>query len=239
MIRIAVCDDSDLQLDIMRDILAEYAESVPNVEANFFPGGRELIADVRDRGAYDIYILDMIMPSVNGMEVATTLRLIGDTGRIIFLTASLEYSDAASNVNAFYYMTKPLDRNKLFRVLDRAVSLIISSTDAIELKSKAGLVTVSYDDVIYIDLENRALRYHLRDGRIICGNVIRIPFRDTVASFLERPRFSLCGVSMVVNLDCIDRIEGETILFSDGSIAYPSKTGLNQIKAAWLQKKIK
>lgn len=239
MIRIAVCDDSALQLEIMEDILNEYALTLPEAETRFFPGGRELITDVRENGSYDIYILDMIMPEVNGMEVATTLRLIGETGKIIFLTASLEYSEDASRVDAFYYMLKPLDSKKLFRVLDRAVSLIIDGTDTVEIKSKAGLVTVSYDDVVYIDLENRALRYHLRDGRIICGNVIRIPFRETVANFLDRPKFILCGVSMVVNLDCIERTDPESILFSDGSIATPSKTACTAVKTALLQRRIK
>lgn len=137
MIRIAVCDDNELQHEIMSDLLQEYTltpvGSLSEIDIRFFSGGRDLILDVRDKGGYDIYILDMIMPDINGIELATTLRLIGDSGKIIFLTSSLEYAVASYDVEAFYYMLKPVDRQKLFRILDRAVGLISQGDDTLEI----------------------------------------------------------------------------------------------------------
>lgn len=236
MIRIAICDDNSLQRDLLRDTLEDYTSrtGLPIVLEEFGDGS-ELLDRIRDNGRFDIYILDLIMPGVNGMEVATTLRMLHDEGVIIFLTSTVDYALASYDVNAFHYLMKPLDRNKLFSVLDRATDLLRKEDDQfIIVRTHDGDVRVPLNDLQFVSLKNRTLHYHLVRGSDVDGLVIRVPFRDAVAPILRDSRFVLCGISMVVNLTCIDQMDCESVLLNDGTMLYPSKTACSALKKEWV-----
>ena len=234
MVRIAICDDNDLQRELTGEILEEYiSTSEKDITVSSFASGRELLNAVKSKGFFDIYILDLIMPDINGMEVASTLRLMKDEGKIIFLTATLDYAVASYDVNAFYYMIKPVNTQKLYHLLDKATAQISEDSASFELRTHKGAVRIKYDDIMYIDLENRALRYHLKDGRIVEGLVIRVSFKEAVAKFLEEKYFAMCGISAVVNLRCVDQMDSESVLLSDGSLLYPSKSACSALKKVW------
>ena len=239
MIKIAVCDDNEFQRELMEDLLDDYRKlhNSTEISLSIFGGGRELLGAVKEKGFFDIYILDLIMPDINGMEVATTLRTMKDPGKIIFLTATLDYAVASYDVDAFYYMLKPADQGKLFRVLDKACKDFTESDNSISLKTRSGIVKIKYEDILYVSLENRALRFNLHGGKTIDGMAIRVPFKESVASLLEDSRFSLCGVSMVVNMDYLDQMDSESVLLSDGTILYPSKAACSALKKAWQERK--
>ena len=64
MIRIAACDDNVLLRDLLKEMLEEYAgQSENETEIKMFSSAESLIEDVRERGGYDIYILDIVMPA--------------------------------------------------------------------------------------------------------------------------------------------------------------------------------
>lgn len=76
MIRIALCDDSELQLEVTESVLNNYIQTRnEEITVELYRSGEELIRTVREKGGYDVYILDMIMPGMNGMEVASLLRI--------------------------------------------------------------------------------------------------------------------------------------------------------------------
>ena len=236
MIRIAICDDNSLQREMLRDTLKDYSSrtGLP-VKVGEFSDGSGLLDHIREHGGFDIYILDLIMPGVNGMEVATTLRMLHDEGIIIFLTATVEYALASYDVNAFYYLMKPLDRNKLFSVLDRATATLKTGEEQfVVVRTKEGEVRVPLNDLQFISLKNRALHYHMVRGGDVDGLVIRVPFREAVAPVLQDGRFVLCGISMVVNLTCIDQMDCESVLLNDGTVLYPSKTACSALKKEWV-----
>ena len=236
MIRIAICDDNSLQRELLQDTLNDYTSrtGLP-IKVEEFIDGSELLDRIREHGGFDIYILDLIMPGVNGMEVATTLRMLHDEGIIIFLTSTVDYALASYDVNAFHYLMKPLDRYKLFSVLDRATASLQSAEEQfIVVRTKEGEVRVPLNDLQFVSLKNRTLHYHLVRGSDVDGLVIRVPFREAVAPILRDGRFVLCGISMVVNLTCIDQMDCESVLLNDGTMLYPSKTACSALKKEWV-----
>ena len=136
MISIAVCDDNELQRDILQDMLDQYREERgAELKTSAFSSGNDLIDAVRGGERFDIFLLDIIMNGMNGLETAVVLRSSGCDGHVIFLTASPEYAVASYEVNALYYMLKPIDRDKLFKILDLAVSKteVISKSFTVKL----------------------------------------------------------------------------------------------------------
>lgn len=230
MLKISICDDNDFQRAILKDLLSEYSESrnCP-MELNVYADGKLLLTAVQGGTSADVYILDMVMPGMNGMEVATTLRLMKDGGKIIFLTSTMEYAVASYEVEAFYYMLKPVDREKLFRLLDRAMENMDRS-DSMEIKTWKGDVRLHRGDIMFVDLESRRLRYHLRDGRLIEGLTIRVPFKEAVAPLTRDPMMVICGLSLVINAKEIDLVDPESVLLRDGTLLYPSKAACASLK---------
>ena len=104
--RIAICDDEAVCIEQVRTIAEQYAagRSDRNFVLESFTHPDDLLEAAEKIGGYDIYILDIIMPDTNGIDLGASLREAGYDGKIIYLTASEEYSLAAFRVRAFDYL---------------------------------------------------------------------------------------------------------------------------------------
>ena len=235
MIRIAICDDNGIQLELLYEIVSEYInERMFDATVSRFKDGASLLNDVKLHGFYDLYILDMIMPEVNGLELASTLRMLKDPGKIIFLTSTVEYAVSSYDVKAFYYMLKPLDINKMYQVLDEAVK-DIETDESIVIKQKSATVKIKAGDVMYVDLVNRCPCYHLRDGRTLTDRLVRGSFKEAVEPLTVHKEFEFCGISMLINVKYIDAVDSESVLLDDGTLLYPSKSGIAELKKRFKQ----
>ncbi|MBQ2777233.1 MAG: response regulator transcription factor, partial [Peptococcaceae bacterium] len=108
MLRIAVCDDEQLYLDKTRAMLEQYAaEHNVEITAEAFVNSSALLDSIEAGERHDIYLLDIYMPGVSGMSVATDLRSKGVRSPIIFLTSSTEHAVEAFGVDATHYLLKP------------------------------------------------------------------------------------------------------------------------------------
>lgn len=74
-------------------------------------------------GIYDAIILDVMLPSMNGLDIVYELRKSGDTTPILMLTAKTQLEDRINGLNngADYYLTKPFETPELLACL-RAIT---------------------------------------------------------------------------------------------------------------------
>ncbi len=225
MIRIALCDDISEQLELIEEIVSEYVkERGVAARVHCFHSGAELLEVVKSTCFFDIYLLDMIMPEMKGIDVGMQLRAIGDEGKIIYTTATADYAVDSYSVGAFYYMLKPISVSRVYEVLDRAIKEIEEEEPAsINVKTKNGLKVISTDDILYVDIVNRSLAYHLKDENSVEGLTLRVPFMEAVASLLGGKTFVTCGASVVINVDNVDAVDREKVTFKGGSTLFPSK----------------
>lgn len=125
MVKITYCDDSWIQQGLMDEWLKFYtAKKGITIEGVPFSTGNDLMAAVEHGAAFDIYILDIILPGMRGTEVAAKLRERGDNGKIIYLTSSSVFGAQSEEVNAFGYLVKPIQPEQLYEILDRAIAEI-------------------------------------------------------------------------------------------------------------------
>ena len=76
-------------------------------------------------GGYDIILMDMQMPVMDGFKATTQLRLLGLTIPIIALTGHSKREDRERclEVGCTDHLTKPVDTGKLLEALKRAVDV--------------------------------------------------------------------------------------------------------------------
>lgn len=236
MIRFAVCDDNDIQLAITSEVLkASLGSYAGQVTVSSFASGKDLLSDVRQNGGYEVYILDMIMPGMNGMELASTLRLLNDAGKIIFLTSTAEFAVQSYEVEAYQYLLKPLDPVKLEKVLRKLMDELASgSMEVLNISTPDGAVAVKMQDITHADIQNRYPVYNLRNGKQITGKWLRSKFKDEVAPLLSKNYFVDCGASCVINLCYVESIDSECIVMTDGSVIYPPQSAVYRIMQQWM-----
>ena len=85
MLRIAVCDDEEMQLRQAAAMLERYLQSRPDLfgQVEAFRSGEELLLRVEEQGGFALYVLDILMPELSGIETGRRLRALGDGGEIV------------------------------------------------------------------------------------------------------------------------------------------------------------
>ncbi|MBQ5748966.1 MAG: response regulator, partial [Oscillospiraceae bacterium] len=130
MLKIAVCDDEQLYLDKTCAMLEQYA-SVHDMQitAEAFINPSELLDRIETGERHAVYLLDIYMPGVSGMSVATELRSKGVHSPIIFLTSSTEHAVEAFGVDATHYLLKPYTQQNFFAAIDKAMQSICAHAE--------------------------------------------------------------------------------------------------------------
>ena len=151
MLKIAICDDEKKFCDSAERMLNQYMEdkAVP-YQADVFNVPSELV-DMTEKGTiYDVYLLDIYMPGVTGMSIATELRNRDIKRPIIFLTSSTDHALEAFGVYATNYLLKPYTKDSFYVGMDKAMQSIAShKNDSVILKVDNNFRSILVSTLIY------------------------------------------------------------------------------------------
>lgn len=106
--RVVLCDDNAKEREYFSKLVKDLAtKNSIFIELDIFEDASELLFKLEDElEKIDIFLLDINMPKMNGMELASRLRSRGFSGELVFLTVSKEYILEAFDVRAFNYIVK-------------------------------------------------------------------------------------------------------------------------------------
>lgn len=109
MLRIALCDDEEKQLNQTAVLLNTYFQSRPDLcgQVETFRSGSALLARIEEAGGFDLYVLDILMPGLSGIDTGRRLRALGKGGEIIYLTSSNDFAADSYDVRAFSICSSP------------------------------------------------------------------------------------------------------------------------------------
>lgn len=233
MPRIALCDDKDDQRNAIESMLREYAEGHPGVTVFVFSSGQQLLCSEVGTDC-EVYILDVVMPDMTGIQLGSRLRELGCRGAIIYLTVTSEFAVNAYEVRAFHYLLKPIREERLFEVLDEALAEAEKQKSAcIMVKTREGLRLIQLGEIVYVELVDHTARYHLSDQSTVDSVTLRRAFRSEMEPLLSHAQFVLCGASFTVNLHYVIGVK-KTALCLDGDEQIPLPRGLSvQIQQKW------
>lgn len=217
MLTIAVCDDEvtecyNLSLKI-REILGKM--KVPCIIRQFNSASKLLEAVE----SFDIIFLDIIMREPDGLKAAKIFRRKAFDKILIFVSSSREYVFDAYDVEAFHYLVKPVEEQKLERVLKRAVlKTKKQSCDFIMVSRERQKKKLFLDDVYYFEIKGRVLYAHKIDGVFDYYEQIGI-----LEKSLSGKGFFRCHKSYLVNLKYVDGYTRQEILLENGEKIAVSK----------------
>lgn len=163
--KILLIEDEKLLADTLTDLLTAKGFQVEAV----YDG--ETGAEYALLGIYDLLILDVMMPGLNGFEVARQVRANRCATPILMLTARSDVSDRIEGLNAGadYYLTKPFDTRELLACINALLRRQGGQVDNLcygntELELSTGILRCGDRHVRLTAKEFDVLRQLLRSG---------------------------------------------------------------------------
>lgn len=235
MLKFAICDDRKEDRDRMYQYVQQFCrEGMLQAEIKVFDHPDALICECEKLRPH-IYILDIVMPMINGIQAARELRWNQPDAQIIFATSEESFALESFDVNPVNYILKPVKKEKLFETLKLAVKrLSLEEEKTITIKVKGGYSTIHLDDIMYIDYRNHVVSYHLFSGETISTSTLRIGFAEYLSQNHAGEDFVLCHESVVVSIKAIDKLTKTDVMVRNHEILPVAKSRYAQVSEKYM-----
>ena len=141
---IAVCDDQIEELEKVKELLDTWrTERGSSMHYKTYRSAAELL-DAARRERFTLYLLDVLMPGMTGMDAAREIRTFDAAAEIVFLTTSPGFAYESYGVRAIDYLLKPLNSKLLYPVLDRLHRREQKPQDGLTVKSDGVLLRLPF-----------------------------------------------------------------------------------------------
>jgi len=212
---ILICDDireEAQKLEIAVKEASQAADFAVNVVC--FIKAQDALIHINSGVHIDLCFLDIIMPEMNGIELAANMRAAGFNGKIVFLTTSKDYGVESYQVKAYFYLLKPVCTNDVAKLLNE-INTGESGKDTAGIKIETRNMTrfVNFYEISYVEVINKNVFFHLlnRDDIVVFASL-----GDVLPQLTEDGRFAQCHRSYVVNIDAVTQIKGKEIILRCG-----------------------
>ena len=224
MIRIGICDDSQEDLTLLKNMLARVC---PNTEVRALSRAGGLL-DAVDGGAdFSVVFLDLYMPEMKGTDLAREIRLRAPDTDVIFVSNSADGAVDAFSIKALHYVLKPITepalRDCLSRVQDKE-----KKRPAISVKSQHSSRLVYLDEITCCESAEHYFRMNLKSG-------VSLPVRMTQEELLQSlgGDFLLLSRGMIVNMAFIQSMASKSCVLKDGRELLLSRKSAKAIRDAY------
>lgn len=223
--RIAICDDCQLDIDLFKDRISGFLRSKGDYryEISEYSAGYSLIEDVKEGKWYDVIVLDMVLEKENGLEIANRLRDIGYNGNIIFWTGDNNYLREAFDIGAMQYAVKGRECGRIYRAIDEILSQMRDET--LTFKFRGQINRLKYGEIEYIESRARICHIFATDNRCF---VTACKLNDLEEKLSDK-RFLRCHQSYLVNMDHIQSA-GDNFIMDSGDVVRIRQNGAKEIK---------
>ncbi len=234
MLNVCICDD-DLKDAVQIQALAEYfAKGHPEfpLSIRIFTSSFDLLDHLEEKGGFDLYLLDIIMPHLKGVELAERIRSRGEAAEILFLTTSKEYALEAFDVAACGYLIKPVDKAKFEKVLLTAANRLTRPDNPyLLLKSREGLRKIFFRELVMVESFNHDRVLTLTDGS-------KTVTADTLSSLMKRlshdARFFSPHRAYIINLEHIAALNPTYVIMSTGQQVSVARANYAALKKVYM-----
>lgn len=232
MVKIAIVEDTAIESDLLVKYLEfyenEYKESFHITRYN----NATMFLDNLNQG-FDIVFFDIALPTINGIEAAKKLRKVDKNIVIVFVTNMAQFALKGYEVDALDYILKPVTYQKLVFKLHKAVKIAKSNRKFdLVVSYGGGVVRISTDELIYIEVLGHTLTYHLINDKLKAKGTLRELEKE-----LKKQNFMRCNNPYLVNPKFIKSIDGFDLHLLNGDIlkiSQPRKKNFMKELAKWL-----
>ena len=210
MLKIALCDDDAVFLKELTGKIQELLRfEEKNAAIASFVNPTALTASVASGDRFDIFILDVEMPQIDGFKVAADLRKYQPNVALIFLTSHLQYAPEGYKVDALRFISKLNVDETLPEALQKALhTLEQQDQHSLLVQHYKNFSRVLYQNIIYVRKTARSVQIItsnqgvIKDNRgikelfatVYKGNIIKNLIMDCQSYTKYRPNETTGGI---------------------------------------------
>lgn len=231
MFNVAILDDNEA---IAKRIERITRESLDNAEISVYHNPTLLKNKVSDGRKYQLYLLDIALPEINGMELAELIRELDKDAIFIFITSFSEFAVRGYDIRirARHYILK----SNLDTELGKALEQIRQEMEAKDIRCylfhRAGYaVRLMYREILYVVKQGKNMTIVTDNGEYT--------ERKTLEEFMKEARsddFIYIERGHIVNLRHVDKIvdHGRSAVMGNGTTLPISRSQMKQVMHCFL-----
>ena len=210
--RVAIVDDSTTDAEFVKGILNSWEEERQlDICAEVFPSAESFLFRYAEDKQWDILLLDIEMGAIDGVTMAKRVRQDNEAVQIVFITGYSDYIAEGYEVAALHYLMKPVNRDKLLTVLDRALEKRKQEERCLNLEAYGEMVRLPFYEIRYLDVSANYVTVHTKKDYTV---------KRTLGDFEKEldDRFFRVGRGMILNLKYIQRVTKTEVRLSDDTV---------------------
>lgn len=223
---IALVDDDKNQSDLLHKVISEKLSLIPNTRIKTFSCADDFLS-VWKAGSFDLIVLDIFMSGMTGVDLARKIRETDETVRLAFCTSSNEFASESYEVNAQYYLHKPITENSILSMLKRM------NIDRIEASKKITLPggdTLVAKNIVYTEYHNHIIFIYQNEGKVTKS---RMSQSELEALLLPFEYFCSPTKGIIVNFHEVKGFSDSSLTVSGGTILPISRRKTKEVKDAF------
>ncbi len=210
MYKIAICDDEKSSAAQAAELLEQYRNAHPEITMNVdtFYTSIDFLGAL-EKEVYDIYLLDIYIDKMNGIEMAEAIRKRDETGQIVFMTSSNAFYKDAFRMHAAHYLEKPILPEEFFEAMDRVC--VKEEGRFLTVRESGEVSKVALDDILYIESEDHYKRIVTIEKNFFVRSTMQ-----ALSDEISCEYFYALGMKTIINLKKVLKINKELISMEDG-----------------------
>ena len=208
--KIAICDDCQIDTEYIASLVKKWSLD-RIIKIKTYPSAEAFMFNYEEEKDFDILLLDIEMGNMDGVTMAKAIRKDNESVQIVFITGYSDYIADGYDVAALHYLIKPVKKEQLWSVLDRAAERLKKNEKELLLKTADETVVMPVREIRYLEVQQNYVTVH---GKI------NVTVKRTLGEFEKEldERFFRLGRSYIVNLTCVRRISKTEVILTDGSV---------------------
>ena len=229
--RILICDDdSEIVIQLRKLIISFFRKmGVGLPEIAIYTSGDELL---KHETRADIAFLDVEMPGISGINTGAKLMEKNPRIKIFIVTSYPDYLDEAMRFHVFRYLSKPIDKHRLFRNLKDAIYQYNMETTEYAISTYDGVFKRQAEEIVCVESIQRKILIYTTEEI----------FRSTETmeywkNILSLPCFYSPHRSYIVNMRYVFSLQKDTVILKFKSLekeAYVTKRKYSEFRDAYL-----
>ena len=227
--RFAICDDNKTDSDYVLELVQAWASqrSIPVHTEQYMSAESFLFRYAEDKG-FQILLLDIEMGHMDGVALAKRIRRENDDVQIVFITGYPDYIAEGYEVSALNYLIKPVMKEKLYAVLDRAMANLQKARKTILLPVEGEILKLETENIQYVEAFSHSI--------VITTKASVHEVRKSMSEMekLLGDGFVRCHRSYLVGLRFISRITKTTVILDNGKTIPVSRSAAPAVHRAFV-----
>ncbi len=211
---VAIVEDDDAAAKVLLGFTARYAkEENAEITVRRFSRADEFLKNYRP-SEYAAVLMDIQMPGMNGMDAAFELRKLDKNVSLLFITSMVQHAQKGYEVDAVGFMVKPVSYYDFALKFKKALEVYaMNEKRSVTITVPGGMCRISVDKLMYVEIVNHKLRYHLVDEVLEMSGSLSVVEKELAPYGLLR-----CNSCYLVNPRFIRSVRGLDLCIGDETL---------------------